>query len=85
MAQGEPVDFFYEDKKTIFKSIQGRVEHKYYNQWGTICDHKVSDEHTAQVFCKSLNLPSENAKVIENFGGGQGPIWFEDIKCRGTE
>ncbi|XP_071095519.1 uncharacterized protein [Haliotis cracherodii] len=66
--------------------LQGRVEMKYDNQWGTICDASVSS-NTAKVACKSLGhvdgLPVSSARYM--VANDNRPIWFHYFKCYGNE
>jgi len=67
------------------KAVVGRVEYKHTDGvFGTTCDDNTNWQ-TAQVFCKSIQLPYENAELIMKFGGGTGPIYFGNVRCRGTE
>lgn len=63
----------------------GRVEVKYQNQWGTVC--RVSwDEKDAAVVCKQLGCGSViSAARSKRFVLGSGPIWMDEVHCRGTE
>ena len=65
---------------------KGRVEVNYDGQgWGTICDDNwnLTD---ANVVCRMLGLgPAIEATSSAFFGQGNGPIWFDDVKCIGNE
>ncbi|KAL3854704.1 hypothetical protein ACJMK2_013962 [Sinanodonta woodiana] len=54
--------------------------------WGTVCDDSFNNS-AAQVVCKSLGLPYQAAIAIPNsgLGRGTGPIWLDEVECRGTE
>jgi hypothetical protein len=61
-----------------------RLEVQYQHQWGTVCDDQFSDNGAA-VACRSLGLPTAGAVQRQAFGGGSGPIWFDDVQCIGSE
>lgn len=65
---------------------EGRVEVFYSGQWGTICAYGW-DLIDANVVCRSLGFP--NATSIgpswRGFRGGSGPVWLDNVNCRGDE
>ncbi|XP_055384260.1 uncharacterized protein LOC129613938 isoform X2 [Condylostylus longicornis] len=64
--------------------LEGRVEIKYRNEWGTICDDDFGVKE-AQVICNALGFYGP-AEVIKNtYGPGYGPIWLDQVVCRGNE
>ena len=54
--------------------------------WGTVCDDGWSDDNAA-VLCRQLGLPADNAQATftAHFGEGTGPIWLDEVDCRGSE
>nr|XP_033792501.1 deleted in malignant brain tumors 1 protein-like [Geotrypetes seraphini] len=66
-------------------SCAGRVEVKYINTWGTICDYKW-DLADATVVCRELGCGSAvNASHGTYFQPGSGPVWLKAVYCRGNE
>uniref|UniRef100_A0A8C4REM3 SRCR domain-containing protein n=1 Tax=Erpetoichthys calabaricus TaxID=27687 RepID=A0A8C4REM3_ERPCA len=64
-------------------NCSGRVEVKYGDTWGTVCDDDW-DLKDVQVVCRQL-LCGEAVSAKLEFGGGSGVIWLNKVKCRGTE
>ncbi|XP_078613732.1 neurotrypsin-like [Branchiostoma floridae x Branchiostoma japonicum] len=63
----------------------GRVEVFHDGVWGTICDDQF-DLDDGQVVCRQLGLSG----VVEvyhqaTFGEGTGPIWLDNVDCKGDE
>ncbi|XP_076455166.1 scavenger receptor cysteine-rich domain-containing protein DMBT1-like [Babylonia areolata] len=61
---------------------EGRLEVRYNNLWGTVCDDYF-DSRDAQVVCRSLGL--SGGTVMTSVGAGRGPIWMDDVACTGQE
>lgn len=65
--------------------MEGRVELFTFGRWTSICGNAWGINE-ATVACRQLNLgkagnPIRNA----HFGGGEGDIFFQNVKCRGNE
>ncbi|XP_030644173.1 deleted in malignant brain tumors 1 protein-like [Chanos chanos] len=63
----------------------GRVEVLHGKTWGTVCDADF-DQQDAEVVCRELGcgVPVEVLGAAA-FGKGEGPVWSEEIQCRGNE
>ncbi|XP_038644336.1 uncharacterized protein LOC119960802 [Scyliorhinus canicula] len=64
---------------------EGRVEISFGDGWGTICDDQWG-LHDGKVVCAALGCGSVmSAPTHARFGRGTGPIWLDDVACRGDE
>ncbi|XP_035036093.2 galectin-3-binding protein A [Hippoglossus stenolepis] len=64
---------------------EGRVEVFHEGKWGTVCDDGW-DMAEAQVVCRQLHFSGAKSVVIgKDYGEASGPIWLDDINCKGTE
>lgn len=64
---------------------EGRLEVFWNGNWGTVCDD-YWDLTDASVVCQQLGYPGALLAVTNGrFGSGTGPIWMDNIHCRGSE
>lgn len=69
----------------LTQGTKGRLEIMHNGIWGTVCDDDFNDD-AAKVVCNQLGYHG-SAKVIKDgeFGPGTGPIWLDQVFCRGNE
>ncbi|XP_041474059.1 deleted in malignant brain tumors 1 protein-like isoform X3 [Lytechinus variegatus] len=66
-------------------AYEGRIEIELDGVWGTVCDNNW-DKNDARVVCKQLGLgPGIEATGGAAFGKGTGPIYVDNLACRGHE
>uniref|UniRef100_A0A3B1KB05 SRCR domain-containing protein n=1 Tax=Astyanax mexicanus TaxID=7994 RepID=A0A3B1KB05_ASTMX len=63
----------------------GRVEVLHGESWFTVCDADFNQQD-AEVVCRELGCGSP-VEVLgaAAFGRGEGPVWSEELQCRGDE
>ena len=62
---------------------EGRVEVMHNGAWGTVCSNGW-DLQDATVVCRQLGY-GRAVTALAAYGGGKGPIWYEDVHCSGSE
>ena len=52
------------------------------SEWGTVCDDDWDDQD-ARVVCAEVGCADGLHR--QEFGGGTGQIWLDDVRCTGEE
>ncbi|XP_052812588.1 deleted in malignant brain tumors 1 protein-like [Mya arenaria] len=73
--------------------VQGRLEVRHDNKWGTACDDSFSENNLAayeitnnvRVVCRMFGFVQCNYVLSAGFGYGSGNIWMDHVKCHGRE
>ena len=67
---------------------EGRLEIYHDGQWGTVCDDYWTD-NDSEIACRQLGYPGTESNTGRflgaHFGQGSGPIWLDNVGCRGHE
>ena len=61
---------------------EGRVEVLHNGAWGTVRD-QLWDLQDAAVVCRQIGYGTAVAAL--RFGEGRGPIWYDNVRCSGSE
>ena len=65
--------------------LEGRVEVWNEGAWGTVCDDDWGLDD-AKVVCRMLSLPAASAATTRAlYEKGTGPIWLDNVHCKGNE
>ncbi|XP_053395101.1 uncharacterized protein LOC128555756 [Mercenaria mercenaria] len=70
------------DARVVGNGLAGRVEVRYNDQWGTVCDDFFTNI-SATVACQMAGF--KRGVVTNGFGGGFGKIWLDNVVCTGSE
>ncbi|XP_045158143.2 uncharacterized protein LOC123524190 isoform X2 [Mercenaria mercenaria] len=70
------------DSRVVKNGRAGRVEVRYNDQWGTVCNDGFG-AIDAKVACKMAGFTG--GVVTNGFSGGYGKIWLDDLECTGSE
>ena len=64
---------------------EGRIEVLHDGEWGTVCDDSYN-LNVANVYCRMLGYTrAEKYHHSGRWGQGDGPIWLDEVKCKGDE
>ena len=64
---------------------EGRIEVLHNGEWGTVCDDSYN-LNVANVYCRMLGYTrAEKYHHSGRWGQGDGPIWLDEVKCKGDE
>ncbi|RDD36431.1 Deleted in malignant brain tumors 1 protein, partial [Trichoplax sp. H2] len=61
----------------------GRLEVKYNNTWGTVCQNGFTLQ-SAHIVCQQLGFENGAIAFVDgiSYGPGNGPIWLSNVRCR---
>ncbi|WAR29395.1 SCAR5-like protein [Mya arenaria] len=71
-----------------FIGVQGRLEVRYDNSWGTVCDdtfEKGIRNTNVKVVCRMFGFRECDCVREAGLGEGSGVIWMDDVECGGGE
>ncbi|XP_066252034.1 uncharacterized protein [Euwallacea similis] len=64
---------------------EGRLEIRHFGIWGSICDDDFNED-AAKIVCSSLGYSGPAfVKKDAYFGQSSGPIWLDQVSCKGNE
>jgi len=63
---------------------RGRLEVYHNGTWGTVCDNGFTDA-AAKVVCYFLGYGHTGRFIGNQYGGGGGRIWLDNVRCRRRE
>ncbi|XP_066153611.1 uncharacterized protein [Euwallacea fornicatus] len=64
---------------------EGRLEIRHFGIWGSICDDDFNED-AAKIVCSSLGYSGPAfVKKDAYFGQSNGPIWLDQVSCKGNE
>ncbi|XP_043860833.1 CD5 antigen-like [Dromiciops gliroides] len=68
-------------------NCSGHLEVRHKGIWGSVCNDGWGEKED-QVVCQEMNCGkalSQKPQARKSFGHGKGPIWLDDVRCKGKE